>query len=463
MGVKDWFSAFGGKREVQSDKKHSRQLRTRDTTGTIVANTALLEGLYHGTVPELQFASPFANVPINVPVALVGIPTPTADDDATKERLKLLIAEKTDEFPIIERDKLIYGTAWRWPRYDARRNLAVWEAIPDDCIEAIEYDVISGEIVAIYTHDKFTVSSGRDKTEQRERYRKITRERIEVKWVGPKGTLSDSSGANPFGHLPRPFGHDCNNGEWRGHSVYGRILRVMKAYHEIKLKQMQILAEFNPKLIHNVSDVKEWMANNGYTSIDAIDSDVFSSTFFLNKQGAEKTEMLYLASDATGGHDKAAKELEKAMIVGSNIPELFWGGLATGNAASTDIQKDQVIQYIQSLQTEDSTQYEGIFNDSLEILSFVEMRSYGKCMMAWDKIDMMSEETKAKVLQTVAGAISSVVTSCGGTKDDVFWFWKKFYPGLPEADITAFSAGLTEMAKHKAFSNTDAISQGETE
>ena len=55
------------------------------------------------------------------------------------------------------------------------------------------------------------------------------------------------------------------------------------------------------------------------------------------------------------------------------------------------------------------------------------------------------------------------MTSCGGTKEDVFWFWKKFYPGLPEADIAAFSAGLTEMAKHKAFSNTDAISQGETE
>ena len=107
MGVKDWFSSFGGKREVPTDKKQSRQLRTRDTTGTIVANTALLEGLYHGTVPELQFASPFANVPINVPVALVGIPTPTGDDDATKERLKLLIAEKTDEFLIIERDKLI--------------------------------------------------------------------------------------------------------------------------------------------------------------------------------------------------------------------------------------------------------------------------------------------------------------------------------------------------------------------
>ena len=76
MGVKDWFSSFGGKRKVETDKKQARQIRTRDSTGTIVANTELLEGLYFGTEPALQFASPLANVPVNVPVALVGIPTP---------------------------------------------------------------------------------------------------------------------------------------------------------------------------------------------------------------------------------------------------------------------------------------------------------------------------------------------------------------------------------------------------
>ena len=463
MGIRDWFSSLGGKQEVQTDKKHARNIRVRDSTGTIVANTGLLEGLYHGTEPALQFASPLANIPVNVPVALVGIPTPTADDEPTNERLKLLLDEKGDEFPIIERDKLIFGTTWIWPKFSARINGAVWETIKDDTVEAIEFDVESGEIMAIYTHDVFTVSVGRDSTERRERYRKITKERIEIKWAGPKGNLTNSSGANPFGHLPRPFGHDCSSGEWRGHSVYGRILRVMKSYHEVKLQQLRILADFNPKLIHNVADVKAWMANNGYTTIDDIDRDVFESTFFLNKNGDEKTEMLYLAENATAGHDKACEKLERAMITGSNVPELFWGGLATGNAASTDIQKDQAVQYIQSLQTEDSTQYEGLFNDTLEILSFVEMRQYGKVKMAWDKIDMMSEETKAKVLQSVAGAIAAVVSSAGGSKDDVFWFWKKFYPGLPEKDVEAFSTGIHEMAKHKAFSNTDAISQGEGE
>ena len=462
--VASWFSTFGGKRKVETDKKDSRTVRTRDSTGTVVANVDLLDGLYYGEIPELQLASALALVPVNTPVSLIGIPMPTADDDLTKDRIKLLITEYADDFPTIERTKLIHGTSWRWARFDSKKNKAVWESIPDDSIEAIEFDVISGEMVAIYTHDIFMVSVGNNKTERRERYRKITRERITVKWVGGTNkTLGETSSVNPFGHLPRPFGHDCKDGAYRGHSVYGRNLRLYKSYHEVLLQEVRILAEFNPKLIHNVSDVKEWMKNNGYTSIDQIDSDVFNARFFLNKQGEEKTEMLYLGSDATGSHDKALDRITKLLIAGSNVPELFWGGLATGNAASTETQKDQAVQYIQSLQTEDSTQYEGLINDTLEILSFVEMRSYGKCKMSWDRIDMLSEEVKARVFQTVAAGISSIVTSAGGTIDDILYFWKKFYPELPEEDLETFVPGINETAKHKAFSNTDAISQGEYE
>jgi hypothetical protein len=463
MGVKDWFSTFGGKRKVETDKKHSRNITTKDSTGTVVANVALLDGVYYGTEPSLQFASPLAFTPINVPVSLVGIPTPTSDDEKTRDRLKLLIEEKADEFPVIESTKLRHGTAWRWPRYDAQNKALVWEAILDDTIEAIEFDIISGEMVAIYTHDRFTISTGRDSTEVRERYRKITRQRIEVKWVGQRGgvksTVSDASMVNPFGHLPRPFGHDCATGEWRGHSVFGRILRVMKAYHEVRLQQVQILAEFNPKLVHSVSDVGEWMKNNGYASPEQIGADAFGSRFFLNKFSSEKTEMVYLSSDATKPHADAQKDMIRDIVSGSGVPELFWGGLATGNAASTDTQKDLAVQYIQSLQTEDDVQYQGLFNDSLEILSFVEMTNYQPCRMGWSKIDMMSEETKARVFGTASAGIASIVQSAGGSKDDVLFFWKKFYPDLPEKTIEEFSAGIKAMAEHKAYANTDALSQ----
>jgi hypothetical protein len=76
---------------------------------------------------------------------------------------------------------------------------------------------------------------------------------------------------------------------------------------------------------------------------------------------------------------------------------------------------------------------------------------------------MLSEEVKARVFQTVAAGISSIVTSAGGTIDDILYFWKKFYPELPEEDLETFVPGINETAKHKAFSNTDAISQGEYE
>src|SRR5678815_4704979 len=138
--VASWFSTFGGKRKVETDKKDSRTVRTRDSTGTVVANVDLLDGLYYGEIPELQLASALALVPVNTPVSLIGIPMPTADDDLTKDRIKLLIAAYADDFPTIERTKLIHGTSWRWARFDSKKNKAVWESIPDDSIEAIEFD-----------------------------------------------------------------------------------------------------------------------------------------------------------------------------------------------------------------------------------------------------------------------------------------------------------------------------------
>ena len=107
--VSSWFSVFGGKRKVDTDKKDSRTVRTRDSTGTVVANVDLLDGLYYGEIPELQLASALALVPVNTPVTLIGIPMPTADDDLTKERIKLLITEYADDFPTIERIVIVTG------------------------------------------------------------------------------------------------------------------------------------------------------------------------------------------------------------------------------------------------------------------------------------------------------------------------------------------------------------------
>lgn len=459
------FRDFFGKKTRTRDvsKRTPSRPFSRDATGGLVANGEMLNGLYYGTDPGTQFAAPIAFTPISVPVSLIAIPTPKPidGDEATKEALIELISLMSDEFPIIERTKLIKGTAWRWVRYDSRTMRLVWESIPDESITDVETDPSTDEIVAIYTHDNFKITTSENQTGYVERKRKITAKKITVNWVRKEGlasTFQDTSTSNPFGFMPIPFGHDCAEGKWRGNSVYTRIIRTLKSGHDIELRRDQILSDFNPKLIHEVSDIDEWLANNGYgTSVIDCDNDAFESKVFLNLFGKEKTTMLSLSSDATKQHTDALMYKIKMAIIGSGIPELFWGPLATGNAASTETQKDMAVLYIQSLRREDNSPYEKAFNQSLSIMGFIALRTYQAVKMGWDDLDMVSPEIQSKIFQSVSTGIANIVTSAGGTKEDLRYFWTKFYPTLPEKKQDEFNKGITEMAEHKALSNIDAM------
>jgi hypothetical protein len=461
--LRDFFGRKTKTRDV-SKKTPSRPFN-RDATGGLVANGEMLDGLYYGTDPGLQFASPIAFTPIAAPVSLIAIPTPKTEDEQTKEMMNQIIEEKADEFPIIERTKLIKGTSWRWVRYDSRTMKLIWEAIPDESITDVETDPNTDDVMAIYTHDNFKITTAENQVGYVERKRKITPSRVSVQWVRKEGLakdFQDTSNTNPFGFMPIPFGHDCAEGKWRGNSVYTRILRTLKSGHDIELKRDQILADFNPKLIHEVESVEQFLENNGYgSSVEDCDNDVFESKVFLNLFGKEKTTMLSLPSDATKQHTDALMYKIKMAIIGSGIPELFWGPLATGNAASTETQKDMAVLYIQSLRRENNNPYEKLFNQSMTIMGFINMKPYKPVKMGWDDLDMVSPEVNARIFASVSSGVAQMVTSAGGTKTDLKYFWNQFYPGLPEKTQDEFNQGLTEMAEHKALSNLDAMTMNE--
>ena len=463
MGLYSSFREFFARRTRDNDVTRTQPIRPyeRDNTGGMPINEKLITGLYRGTNEGLQFASPLAVTPDNVPVNLVSIPTPTANDDATKERLRRLIDEKKEDFPIIERTKCAYGTAWRWAWYDSKNMALVWEAIPDASVSDIEQDTLSGEINAIYTHDRFKVTTGENRTAYIERRRKITPEQVTVKWEGDanaRGTNLSYTGRNVFGTMPIPFGRDCGENEHRGHSVLARNMRSYRALHEIELKRAQILADFNPKLNIKTTSVKSWLDNNGLTDILHANDTVFESRLYIGEKD-DTIDITYLPSDATKPHSDAIKELTHKIVIGSEVPEIFWGTLATGNEASVDSHRDLASQYIAALRDEDSRPYERLFNDSLRILSFVEQTRYGAVTMGWGRFEMVSTLVKSQILANASAAISQIVTNAGGTKDDVLYFWRMFFPDLPETDISAFTAGIKDMAKHAAFARTDMYGQ----
>jgi hypothetical protein len=457
-GIKGWF--FRNHKEADASKKQPRRPAKRDATGGLVANSDVLNGLYYGSDPGLQFASPLAFTPISVPVSLVSIPTPITQDEKTKEALAKLIADHSDDFPIITRTKCLLGTAWRWVRYDSKQNRVVWESIPDDSITDMVLDPVSFDILEIHTHDQFKVTKGDGQYEFIERKRVITPKYVSVKWI-QKGTnrtdtVKDVSMSNRFGFMPIPFAHDCGENEWRGHSTLARILRTLKASHDIEKNRCEILAMFKPKLIPVTKDIGAWLENNGYDTILNASADVFESQLYLMKEG-EALNIQYLPSDATRPHTEAIDKLDRKSIIGSGIPELFWGGLATGNHASTDTQRDMAVQYINSLREEDNTPYERLFNQSLQIMGYVEMTQYSPVTMGWSRFDMASAETKARIFQMVASGVAQMMTSASGTLEDIYTFWKKFYPELPEQEYAQFLPGLNETAAFKAKANSDML------
>ena len=461
-GFMDFFS--GKKRVKELEKKQPTRPNPRDATGGLVANRELLEGFYYGSVVDMQGASPLAATPVNVPVSLVSTPTPVPideNDKRTKEVITEILKEKSEEFPMLERTKLITGTAWRWVRFDAKTMDYVWESIPDDSITDILLDPVSFNIKSIFTHDQFKVTRDRNQIVYVERIREITPTYINVKWLTKSTgiTEDDYSMRNPFGHMPIAFGHACGENEHRGHSVFGRNLRLYKVISDIEMQRAEILGKFNPKLmINGVDNIEQWCANNGFSDIMHIERTVFESKFYAAKQG-ESLDFKSLSSDATKAHTDALADLTKKVIMGGDVPEIFYGTLATGNEASVAAHKDIAIQFIRGLRKEDDNPYERLFNNTLDVLSYVNMEKYTAVVNKWGQFDMLSTEARAAVLLSVSSSIEKLIGSAGATPEMIVYFWKGFFPDMPDADIVKFMAGAKETAGLAALSKSDIMSQ----
>lgn len=431
-----------------------------DMTGGFAADTKQLDAIYHGEDNAYNLAAGLIYTPVARPVQLVGNPTPVSDDETTQEAVNQIVAQFSDEFAVIELAKTLHGTAWRWPRWDAKNNRLVWEMIPDDSVTMIETDIISGEITGIYTDDQFTIANGPNTTQVVRRKRHITAQRIDVQWTGTTSgvQLQDTSQYNRFGILPIPFGHDCPQGKWRGYSVIGRTLRLVKAYHDVNRTVCSLLSDFVPKWVQYSSNPKDWFRNNGFSENDGVmeaTNAAFSDRFIMNFFDKEKTEFIYLPSNATTQYDARLDKLRQECIAASPVPEIFYGNLATGNESSVTIHKDLAISYIDSLRQENAAPYDDLFNASLTLMGAVDGHKYAPVHTTYDALDMMSAEERSNVFKNVSQGIQFLVQSCGGTIEDMYYFWKRFYPTLPENDVKKFIAALPAMQEHHARSSAD--------
>jgi hypothetical protein len=250
---------------------------------------------------------------------------------------------------------------------------------------------------------------------------------------------------NPFGFMPVPVGHNCYEGEWRGNSVFGRVLRLLKSNHDINYKRDEILSEYEPKIIQKVKSPQTWIKNNTEEiGVKGTQFDPFSHKLFINQEG-EETNFLFLPSDATSQHTAAVQDNEKKIIKGSGIPELFFGALATGNYASTETDRLLALEYVKGIRRELTKWTRELVSQSLKILSFMRFTQPPEVSLQWGNISLLSEAQRAQVMGAYAQAISSLMSGGSVSPDGAFYFTKELYPEFPAEDAAHFMAGLDEM------------------
>ena len=453
MGIiKNAIAKFSDFWRRPQDEDLSKQRTTitikREMKGGLPANEKLLKGLYTGSVQELALASYLSDGMVDVPKNMVGIPSIIPGEGQNDKLIKELIPLLVDEFPVLVTTMLTQGTAWRWAKWSDKLMKLTWEAIPDSSITSVIIELNTGEIKELFTTDQLEYNKGENKVAISTRKRHITRDLITEEWTGEINKKVQYK--NTFGFLPIPFGHRCYENDWRGNSVYARVLRWMKAIHDIAYQRDSILSDYEPKLIQTLNSKEgstaNWIKNN--TTESNTEFDPFGRKLFLNQEG-ESTQFMFLSSDATAQHTAAIKDNELKVIKGSDIPELFFGALATGNHASTEADKLLTLDHIKGIRNELTKGTQQLVNQSLKILAFMRFTQPPKVSIQWGNLSLLSENQKAQIISAYASAIMPILNNKVISKEGAFFFTKKLFPDFPAENPDQFMTGLNNMGFNK--------------
>jgi len=433
-------------RDLSKQGEYTIRPAPRKMKGGFAANEKLLKGIYTGANQEFALSSYLVGGMIDVPKNLLGVPGVIPDQEQDDRLIKELNPLIVDEFPVMVGTMLIQGTAWRWARWSDKLHRLVWETIPDSSITQIIIDVDTGEIAELWIEEQIEYSKGQINTAYTTRTRHITRTLITEEWKG--GINKSVQYKNPFGFMPVPFGHNCYEGEWRGNSVLGRVLRWLKSTHDIAYKRDEILSDFEPKIIQSIkNNVATWITNNTPPSERGNKDfvlDPFGSRMFVNQDG-DTTQFLFLNSDATTQHTTAIQDNERKIMKGSGTPELFFGGIATGNHASTETDRLLALEHVKGIRRELTKGTQELVNQSLTILAFMHFTQPPQVSIQWGNISLLSETQKAQIMGSYASAIVPLMGNGAISPEGAFYLTKELYPEFPAEDAEHLMTGLNEM------------------
>lgn len=452
----DILNNFSGRRSHDVTKTSGHRPAPKDSSGGLPANEGMLRGLYHGNYPGLEFASALTLTPILTTVSMMGIPTPVSEDERTQEVLNEVVALMSDKFHQLHRSGLLLGTAWRFPRFDATTQQPVWEPIPDVSISDILLDIVSGSPRAILTHEQIKLQTGENITEFVERKRRFELGRVEVKWIGSHSAdVRDITARNVSGELPIPFSYDADESDIRGYSIFARIIRELKDYHDIDFMRSETLAKFRVKQVQTVKNITAWLGQNGLDPESFASLDVADQDFILNLFGDESTKFEFLPESATKPYSEALKGKYMKIVEGVGIPEIFWGISLSGNHADGDNQVQKGVDFVKSIRDQWTRPYQRLFSATLRLLSIARMETYQPFKITWNRLDSLSATAKAEIFAKFAVSVSTLAGCAMVTKQQVYDLWVANYPDIPVGEFEEWVAGIQDMASFRQFLGLD--------
>ena len=442
----DWFKSNKNNGDNTKTARRWTTAAVVDWTNNLSCNTSLTRGIYRNTYQGMKLAGFGFNV-INVPVSFMGLPIVSVPgDDESTEIMQDLATEYRRQLRSIHTQCHRDGTIWVYPEY---KKALSWRMIPDDIVSKIDMVLDEERMVRVETTEEITVSMAGSDTANTVTKKVIYTESEVVTTYTGSGAPADSIVVNTAGILPVPFANNADVNEIRGHSDYERILADLKNYHDIDLAESTALAKFKTKMVQHVSNWKDWLSNNGFSSsgsdIDTL--DIGAQDLIVN-QTDEKTEFVH-PSGAVEGYETKLKTIFHKLVELSGIPEIAWGLKTEGNLASVEENMAILMQYCADKQEQKITPYTVLFNASARLMAQAFKLPEGvEVEISWDALDATSEATRAEIFKQYADAISSIVNVAGMTQNQLFNLWRAVMPSITEDEFKDWQKGTRWMISH---------------
>ena len=435
-----------------------------DLTEQWVVNDALAIGVYDGTYPGLKLASALAYPVVSVPVSFMGMPTPVSksSDEASQKALTKILLEAETFLQKIFILRSVVGTAWGFPNWDAKRGRIYHELIPNASVPDIIRDLTTGETIMIVVNEQLTVTSGENRQRIVNRKRYFTPQTIRTEYTGDvPPELKNSTVRNTAGVMPIAFANDVIDNSRRGKSVYTRLISHLKNFHDILVKWSDVLARFNVKWVQEVeSNFSDWLKQNPGLQSGA-NIDVNGIDFIINKTGVEKTTFQFPPDGVTAAHSDLLAIIGDMVVIGSGVPEMAFGKVATGNHASTEEQMTTLANTVMDDQNQINEPLHEYISACLRLEAGATMQSLDpEFDLPWNDLEVVSQETAAKIQASLAEAYERLTNKASVPLETRHAFSMRVWPKMTEPDFEKWKASLGVAGKFNQFQSaslTDAL------